>query len=50
MKLFQKLFHVLWSTLQLSPEVVDLLGARCSESGHGDKAGGERQRVHSGSR
>ena len=35
MKRFQKLFHVLWNTLQLSTEVVDLLEARGNKSCHG---------------
>ena len=46
--LLQKIFHILRSILQLSPEIMDLLRARGDKADHGDKAGGERERIHGG--
>lgn len=46
--LLQKTFHVLWSIVQLSPEIMDFLRARGDKADHGDEAGGERDRFHGG--
>ena len=46
--LLQKTFHVLWSIVQLSPEIMNFLRARGDKADHGDEAGGERNGFHGG--